>query len=527
MSLVSTAAALGSAITRGARDRNTDARGSAYSAGTGDYDALEAYYDGSSYEALDSAVASYKRRYGLYRGIRAINNPTRRAVDWHASHVYPGAWTPDGLPTADGTPAAVPFAAATADPVRLAALQALAWGNWRSERYVYVRRGATLGDSFLEIVPDVVRRMVYPLTTHPRWIADIEWNRAGDITAYKLEIPQIDEHDRAYLWGKVVTKTQYQTLKDGEPFGYDGQTATIPNPFGFVPAAWVQHRNVGGQHGASAIDQVVTKIWELNGMASSSHDYIGKFAAQGVVFKTNSTLAGNITPLLDDFSEYSAENRSADRDRIRFLKGPADLTIDRLIQNLGLGDALGYVDRMIREIERDLPEIVMDEQLRQMSAVTGPGARQMMGDLAGKLSEAQENYDAGLVKAAQMCVSMGGFLARSGAWGTRSGLTEAQRRFLPFDLASYAKGELAMELLPRPLVPETPMERVAAAAARAGLEHPTSLREAGYSDEDIYGPLATGETAYPRVGILAERRDVDGRISDGVAAMFGSGGGIA
>jgi hypothetical protein len=84
----------------------------------------------------------------------------------------------------------------------------------------------------------------------------------------------------------------------------------------------------------------------------------------------------------------------------------------------------------------------------------------MMSDVAAKLWEAQANYDAGLIKLMQMSVAIGGWRLARGDWGPRSQLTQQQLAFAGFDLTSYARNELELELMPRPLVPATPTERL-------------------------------------------------------------------
>jgi len=502
-------AELGSNLTGSIRSINADQQGQRFTDIAGRYKVLESYYDNEMYQTLNSVVSAARARNGLYRNIRPIRNPMRRAVDAYPGHIYPGAFTPDGLALPDGTPSCVPFAPDTDEALRLAISTALLWGNWGSERYAVCRQFALLGDLFGEVQVDYERGKVYPRFHHPSFVRDIEYNGSGDITMYRLEIPMFDDRtNKPYRWGKRVTKETITTYFDDQPHGYDGQDAESENQFGFCFAVWGQFRNVGGQHGASLLDGVRPKIDELNHILSSAHDYIGKFANQGAVFKTDKSMK-DITAFAPGGATDDRSNPQGGRQEIRYLKGPADLTIDRLIQNLGLAESMPFVESLIHEIESDLPESTMEEKISQHPQVSGVALRMMFPGLERKIQEAQGNADAPIIKLGQMCVSIGGHLANTRQWGPT--LTDAQRLFLPFDLASYDRGELAVTFLPRPLFPDTPMERVQTAAGFESLKTPTAMRMAGLDEDTI-------------TALIAEQRESAQQSQDALGRVFNSGG---
>lgn len=506
------------------RGINADSAGQPFRGIADRYTTNELYYDNEMYQLLNGVVAAAKARSGLYRNIRPIRNPMRRAVDWYPGHLYPGAMTPDGLALPDGTPSCIPFAEDTDPELRLAMTQALVWANWGAERWAFGRQLAMLGDAFGEVHVDYERAKVHPRLHHPKFVTDAEWNGSGDLVMYRLDVPQFDEQrNKSYVWGKVVTKETVTTLRDGKPAGYDGQPAELPNPWGFCPAAWCQFRNVGGQHGASVIDGVRGKIDELNSSLSSIHDYIGKFAAQGVIFKTKASVA-DIVAFTPGVSTNELANPQAGRQEIRYLKGPPDLEVDKLLENLGLADAVAYVEQQVREIESDLPESTFADKIREHPQIAGVALRMMFPDVEPRLFEAEGNADAFLVKLMQMSVSIGGELARSGEWGLRSRLTEAQQKFLPYSSESYDRGELDVSLLPRPLFPETQAERIASALGIESLKTATGMAIAGLPPEAIYGPLADGQTEYPKPsGLLAEQSNGVGSVADVLGRAFNAG----
>jgi hypothetical protein len=260
---------------------------------------------------------------------------------------------------------------------------------------------------------------------------------------------------------------------------------------------------------------VRSKVDRLNSSASSIHDYIAKFSAQGVILKTAASLKdGKIIPLNPMLQEIGKDNAN---DEIRFLKGPPDLTIDRLIQNLGLGEAMPPIQDLIKEIEADLPESTIDREMRAKAQVSGVAARMMYGDVAKRHAEACGNADGGLRKLIQMGISINGYLMRSRRFGQPSQLSATQRLFLPFDLESYAKGDLHVPFIVRQLFPDTPLDKVAVAAAREKITTPAGLAEVGYSDDEIYGVNKAPKPA-DRPGLLDQRQ----AATTSAASLFGN-----
>jgi hypothetical protein len=142
----------------------------------------------------------------------------------------------------------------------------------------------------------------------------------------------------------------------------------------------------------------------------------------------------------------------------------------------------------------------MYQELRKMSEVTGPGAARMMGDVYSRVLEVSSNYDQQSIKLFQMAAAIGGFRFRENREGWRL-RTEAQAKFAPLDLDSYARGDLNMAIMPRPLIPMTEDDTITltgkrldnAKKAQGIFNDDRVLEVAGVSDED------------ERSAILAER----------------------
>src|SRR6478736_4045506 len=445
---IDTVTRFGASIVRTTNEVNTARLARPYAPATAWYDFLESYADNRPY---DAANALYRQRFGLSKGQRAIYNPAHRVTGWYAGHCYPPGY---GSPPFDpGPPPELVDAVTTA----------FTWGNMQQQTSLYVETGAKLGNVLLQAESDAESGRVYPMVMHPRSVVALDLDHRMNVTMYQTESPMYDEERKqSYRYGLRVTRDTFTTLYNDKPTGFDGNEAEIPNPFGFVPAVWVPHKVTGDTLGAPAIEAVIGKIDELNLIATAAHDFITKLTKQGVVFATAKGGKGLETVNLGGGSEQES---------IRYIVGPDDLKVMKMLDNLGLSDSLQWAQSLIEEIESDLPEIALDKDLRAMSNVTGPGAMRMTSDVVNKLADAQRNYDWGLIRIGQMCVSMGAMLSASrvGGWAQQ---TDQQQTFNAFTAQSFDRGELDFTFVDRPLLAETPMERAQSAAAREQLETP-------------------------------------------------------
>lgn len=510
------------------------------------YDFWRAVYANAAYGDLSVAHTFANVWTGYPKSLRPITLISKVAVDWWVEHVYAGAWTRDGLPASNGDPNLLPYDPGTPDELRLCVQQAYGWANAPVLLEQLVHLGAMLGDVFAEIEvhyndDDPGSNKVYPIIQDPAYVVELELNARGDVKAYRLAIPRYDDiRKRSYLWGKRVTKQDITTYYDDEPYSYvDGQPATIPNRWGFVPAVWIPHRYAGGVHGAPVTDVVVSTLAEYDSVLSSSNDYIHRFVRQGILLATKdpkgaqtylwgSQAAGQPSELAVETETMRRQAASRDRQTTNVWPVPEDARPYPLIQNLGLADAESHIARIRTEIEEALPEIVFIRRMQAMDQVTRPGAVALVSQVQGKLNRVASNYDLGTVKLGQMCAAIGGQLIKDGDWGLRSRLTKQQQAFLPFGLDSYARNELDFDLSPRELLPRTFGERAAEAVQLESVQTAEGLRHIGYSDEDIYGLDESGESLapQPRPGMLSANDAAQSNaaaVGDALALSFTRG----
>lgn len=473
------------------------------------YDFVWSYYLSDAY-ALDSqAWGAVRARSGLPRTIRSVLPIVKPAVDWWPGHCYPT------IRADSGDVDRLPFRPDTPEEVVLAVRQGMVWGNWTTEILTFAFFCALFGEAFVEVEADDERGKVYPVLHHPRYVTRLEKNRSDDVVSYRIEIPR-DDDGTSYRWGKDVTKETITTLRDGKPFAYADQPAQMPNPWGFVPAVFPQFKNVGLQHGASAVTGLIRAIDEINAAQSGILDYIRQFIDQaymvaskdpkGLQLVLNESGGASPVPTADMIQP------NALRQQRRIIPAPEGAQAFPLIQNLGLGEADSHVARQVKALDRCVPWLTLSEELRDMQQVTEPGAMPLVMDVQHLLDEVTGNLDIAVIKVCQMLLTMGGDAVHSLRWGLRSQLTPAQQKFLPFTLDSYARGDLDIAFVPRDLVPQSTMKRTMTAKAIESLTTPTGYRMAGLDDGQIYGTnpdgtaktppgLAEGETA----GIVAEK----------------------
>jgi hypothetical protein len=466
-----------------AAEGNRELRGSAFSVQQSRYDLLEAYYSNTIYRRSDAALAAIAAWQGLPTELRPLITAPKTAVDWWPGHVYRHG--------------KIPFAETVDQKIIDAWMVAMVWGGWaNADLLTYVRYGANLGDVFAEVEVNDERQKVYPRLHHPRYVKDLELNSTRDVIMYRLEIPDWDDQrERSYRWGKQVTRDAITTYYDDEPYGYNDMPATIENPFGFVPAVWVNHMSAGdGYHGASCLEGLLPLIDELNGLRASVNDFIHRFARQPFMVTTDDPKAllrvlnksqerqpgDEQTAAQSALGQRNALNRS--RESINVIPLPPNSTAIPLVQNLGLADADPHLAALKEEIEQALPELTLTKELRGMNYVSDPGARTLVEDGEHRLNAAAANYDRGIIRLAQMTLAIGGEIQRTGRWTDR---TPQQATFAPFDLTSFQKGQLEITIDSRKLTEPTMLDKAAEATAVEALETQWGREHVGLTDEEI------------------------------------------
>lgn len=437
------------------------------------YRLLWAYYDNSAFGDI-ALWQRYRLDNGLYRSTRPIYNPARRLVDFYAGVVYQGEWATEPARMVEKT-AAIPWGERTPVSLLTAVAQIYQWSNWQSKRALMLRYAAALGDCLVTVVDDLDRRKVYPDIVWPGSVADIELDPTGNVTAYALEYDAAEPDaagkptDRTYRFRREVTKTTITEYAD------DRVTSRAANPYGFVPACWVQHNATGTAHGDPAL-RALGKVDELNSLASHALDQAHRIF-EAPILLAGEGMGGNLANQEKAASPVYPGRvvpPSPERETLKIITAASGADIRTL--QFDTGATVEHMDRLLAEIERDHPELGMYAKLREMSSVTGPGADRMFGDVYALVDAARAQYDQQTVKLFQMCVAVAGWRAASGAWGLPSQLSSQQQAFAGYDLDSYARGDLDMSIQSRPLVLPSPEDELRLEQMRNTLEADKQLR---------------------------------------------------
>lgn len=389
---------------------------------------FNAHYHNAAYANLRNAVANvaqYKQDKGLYKHIRGVYNPASRQADLYVAKVYGGSLDLEKL-----TDGAVPIAKAS-DELRDAIRQAWLWSNWGTRKSLYVRWGSVLGDVALKIVDDRRRRKVRMEVVHPGKIADVVLDDAGNVKFVAIEYERTDEAtNKVYVYREEIDKEHFATYKDDEPCAFyeDAQGKMVSkwrNEYGFVPLVLAKHKDVGLTWGLNSFGgNALSKIDEINDAASLLNDQVRK-AIVPLWY-----IAGARGP-----SELDASTDK--RDEIPALYGPEGSVPHPLIANVDIGAALENVSSMLRELERDMPELAL-HRLRESGNLTAPGVRAGYSDAIDRIVEVRGNYDDALRRAQQMAVAIGGY----------NNYANMER----FGLGSYEAGNLDHYIADRPVI---------------------------------------------------------------------------
>lgn len=471
----------------------------------------------------DPLVARQRRdEPRLYENTRLLWNIARSTVRLYSHTVYQGALATDGAPRAGAIPL-VPLTGSAGSDRALLAGCASFWraAQWQQQMSLAPKYAAVLGDCLVELVDDRAKGLTLPRHVWPGYVVEIELDLVGNVKAYALEYQVVTAASTAfgrpqaaesYRFRKEVDGRFFRYYRDEKPYDYFGPGSAVqPNPYGFVPAVWYRHEVVPGERGLGAFEAALGVLREQNGVLSHALDYQRKqFAAPvGVVGAAMPRRVGPVTlPRLPSSGDpvEDAEQQSAAQNLLPLGEGGKFVTIDydtgRTAEMTGdLGD------RLLAEF----PEAMYFQELLQMTQVTGPGVERALGPITGNVIAARANHDPQTVKLHQMALAMMGWRLANGDYPAAVVAARPDRYepFRPFDLTSYGRGLLDMEIAERPVIAETIDERVARLLQIQTLEDPWMLEQAGVPPEVV----------------ARMQRDREARRAEMQAAFSGAGAG--
>lgn len=428
------------------------------------YNLNDAYYNNTVYRDILVSAERHREARKLYKFVRGIYNPVARQVDLYVAKTYGGALDLETL-----TGGAVPLIGGN-ERLYAAIRQLWLWSNWAQQKSLYVRNGAKLGDTFLQVIDEPKKGKVRLEVLHPAKVRDVTVDAVDNVKAIVIEYLRTDPvTGRDYLYTKEIDGDRFATYRDDEPYAYfedeQGQpVAEWPNPYGFVPVVLTRHKDVGLHFGASSFHSATPKIDELNDAASMLNDQVRKNV--NVIWYMGGATKKDLK--LD-----------TEKDTLPLLSGPEGSQPFPMVASLNIADAGANLDRMLIEIERDMPELAL-YRIRESGNLTAPGVTAGYSDAIDRFIEARGNYDDGLVRAQMMAVSIGGY--------------RGYTNFEGYTLDSYAAGDLEHWIGERPVIDDTlsKKERLDTLQA-AGAPLWMILQEMGYPQDVIDRAMAEKE----------------------------------
>lgn len=458
------------------------------------YSIYWAMYENTAYRNIHAWGQTYRLKYGLYKYIRNVYNPSFRLGEFWSTHLMGGMLDPlagDGKTTPSCLPILVPEDNAKAEALRFAIATLWRDSNWQINKDIFTLWGSVMGDAFLMVKEDANRGKVKIEVVHPGDITDMSCDEQGNIRAYTLERASMDEHGKACMYKETGEnmgggEIMYRTYRDDKPHAWGEDGAEWVQDYGFIPMVAAQHQNVGLPWGWSVIHPVRSKMHEADDVASSISDHIRKnvnapFLLAGVNPPTGTTTA------VSTGSAATTKRPEVGREETPYLyAGAAEAHATPLIATLDYAGAYQHLTGILQEIEREFPELRFDN-MRLMGDASGRALRLARQPAEAKVRMRRAGYDDALKRAQQMAISIGGMRGYDG--------------YKDFNDASYKAGELEHTIGDRPVFATDELEAMeeetlfwqnAAAAQSAGVSIEGYLRDKGWDDERIQNVLYSG-----------------------------------
>jgi hypothetical protein len=424
-----------------------------------------AFYENTAYRTINKWTTKLKNDYALYRWIRNIYNPSYRLGEFYKAHLFGGRLDVDAGPTG-----AIPIKTDN-EAVPLALSEVWKWSNWYSRKDIYTLWGTVLGDVVLEVVDDVDKGRVYLDVLHPGLFENIELDNYGNVRGYTLTYPRdtVTYTEVVYRDGQDVV---YETYRNNELYAWNGIDSTWSIPYGFVPMVVVKHNDVGADWGWSELHPDTSKIREADDLASMVTDHIRRATRPQWLMK------GMSEPSSTEYSQPDVEDDrpEPERETTAMIWASSEVAdAIPMVFNLDLSSSLEHITSVLKELERDYPELRQD--IYTLGGNSGRALRVARQSVTSRVEQRRANYDAGMVKANMMALSIGGY-----------------RGYFPFTLDSYEEGTINHSVAQRPVFTEDPLDSIevanklweaASKAVQAGATLDGFLLSQGMSQDQI------------------------------------------
>lgn len=394
------------------------------------YAVYSAHYENTAYDDVHSWAADYKTSHGLYRYTRGIYNPTKRLVEFWATHLMGGTIDPEA---GDGkeTPSCLPILTTNEE---LRQTIAVFWrdSQWQILKEWFCRLGPMLGDVVVRICDDVEGRRVRMEVIHPGTLEWADFDDEGNVLAYRIKESRLDpEFDRADVPPTISPddsrkrvdyleycyldqdsgQVHYKTYRDNVLYAWNGVAAEWSEPYGFIPLIVHAHAKSDpkSHYGSPEIHAAAPKVRNLDDLASMLHDQI-RVAVKPKWFFSGMQDPAKTGRSLRSPSEGAAattNNPQPGRQEMEAMYAGPGATAYPLVFQLDIQFTSMEISNAAGDLERDFPELRFD-RLRATGDASAKALREARKPAEAKVHAIRAGYDAALVKINKMAVVLGG-----------------------------------------------------------------------------------------------------------------------
>jgi hypothetical protein len=486
------------------------------------YATFWAHYDNNVYREVHRWSELYKDTYNLYHFTRSIFSPAHRSIEFWANHILGGSLDPlagDGVTR----PSALPIVTEN-EAIRAPIAQVWRDSNWQAKKEVWARFGAAMGDSAVMVVDDPLKQKVQFKVVDPRTLRDAVPDNFGNVVRYIIEEQRPDPESRTVTGFPVYAvyteacerigeSIRYATFRNGLPYDWRAYEEGDPNAgtlvewtedYGFVPLVVVPHKDIGLQWGESELQPTLSKLHEVDDLASKLNDWIRvtvdcPWLFTGVV--PPGTSVSLACPAVNELMVGNDEERPKGRERIPVLySNDKDTKAHPLIAPLNVAAVSAHIAAILAAIEAEHPELVADDVGPQSSGEARKVAREKVEAV---VVQRRSGYDDAMVRANQMAISIGAIKGYPGFEG--------------FTSESYARGEIDHSIGSRPVFSVDTGAKIAESLARAqvvktltdaGVSKESAMRQAGWSEEEIAAEVKAKELEESKLYDMIKQRQI-------------------
>ena len=448
------------------------------------YMLMEAYFlNNGLYDVLRDFWGS---SVGIPKNIKSIRNPAYRAVQFHSTHIWPGA-LPDALPIVTDNPRII-------EPIQ----DIWTWSNWGTKKQLAARWAAMYGDMFIKVGHkeslsiltkengnqflefDKPSRVIMSLI-EPKHVREMDYDQFGVLTWIRIDVPSssrlpngdTESYTHVEVWDlngvRVWRDDQNHAGVDLDQLGVPSLTLTLEQlKLDFIPIVWQPFIDLGKGRGLNCFGAALEKIDEANRMASRLHQMIFRYDRPLWALESNHVdqVGAPLPP--PRVGVTSSDSIEIGDDTVMPL--PGNTKLSALVPALDYSAVVQTLTEQMNELEADLPELTYYNMRQYSGELSGKAIQLRLSAAVDKLLEARGSLEEGLQRAHMMALTIG---ASWSIWEE--------------DLGTFANGDFQHQFAERQVIPLSEFERSQIFQTYRSGELPleSALRFAGKSEDQI------------------------------------------